>query len=83
MYVEFFPVTGSIMFHVRRRPADYHPRKRKKKPQQKWNKGSELMDYRYEDGYDRLPFFLELNPGMLYCKSRSSLFILRILKKVS
>ncbi|XP_071440496.1 uncharacterized protein [Hetaerina americana] len=25
---------GSIMFHVRRRPADYHPRKRKKKPQQ-------------------------------------------------
>ncbi|XP_023710210.1 uncharacterized protein LOC111865986 isoform X4 [Cryptotermes secundus] len=53
---------GSIMFHVRRRPADYHPRKRKKKPQQKWNKGSELMEYRYEDGYDRLPFFLELNP---------------------
>ncbi|XP_069688876.1 afadin isoform X3 [Periplaneta americana] len=53
---------GSIMFHVRRRPADYHPRKRKKKPQQKWNKGNELLDYRYEDGYDRLPFFLELNP---------------------
>jgi len=52
---------GSIMFHVRRRPADYHPRKRKKKPQQKWNKSSELMEYRYEDGYDRLPFFLELN----------------------
>jgi hypothetical protein len=25
-------VIGSIMFHVRRRPPDYHPRKRKKKP---------------------------------------------------
>lgn len=53
------------MFHVRRRPADYHPRKRKKKPQQKWNQqgSNELHDYRYEDGFDRLPFFLELNPG--------------------
>lgn len=27
------------------------------------------MDYRYEDGYDRLPFFLELNPGMLSYES--------------
>ncbi|KAE8746978.1 hypothetical protein FOCC_FOCC006233, partial [Frankliniella occidentalis] len=53
------------MFHVRRRPADYHPRKRKKKPQQagKWGKdGLEGMDGRYDDAYDRLPFFLELNP---------------------
>jgi len=41
------------MFHVRRRPADYHPRKRKKKPQQR-------IDYRYEDS---LPYFQELNPG--------------------
>ncbi|XP_073971174.1 adherens junction formation factor afadin isoform X13 [Rhodnius prolixus] len=58
------PMTrGSIMFHVRRRPADYHPRKRKKKPQQgKWGQHNELLDYRYEDGMDRLPFFLELNP---------------------
>ncbi|XP_014251029.1 afadin isoform X2 [Cimex lectularius] len=54
---------GSIMFHVRRRPADFHPRKRKKKPQQgKWGQHNELLDYRYEDGVDRLPFFLELNP---------------------
>ncbi|XP_063220039.1 afadin isoform X2 [Bacillus rossius redtenbacheri] len=54
---------GSIMFHVRRRPADYHPRKRKKKPQQKWNnKPSDSLDYRYEDSLDRLPYFLELNP---------------------
>lgn len=44
---------GSIMFHVRRRPADYHPRKRKKKPQQR-------LEYRYEDS---LPYFMELNPG--------------------
>lgn len=52
------------MFHVRRRPADYHPRKRKKKPQQgKWGPPNEMLDYRYEDGVDRLPFFLELNPG--------------------
>jgi hypothetical protein len=65
--VHFISVSGSIMFHVRRRPADYHPRKRKKKLQQKWNQGSsnELMEYRYEEGFDRLPFFLELNPGEL------------------
>jgi afadin len=76
--MQFFAVAGSIMFHVRRRPADYHPRKRKKKPQQKWNKGSELMEYRYEDGYDRLPFFLELNPGMLHFKWKYSLFMTNI-----
>lgn len=59
-------VIGSIMFHVRRRPADYHPRKRKKKPTHKWNQQnstSEMLEYRYEDGLDRLPFFLELNAG--------------------
>lgn len=61
-------VLGSIMFHVRRRPADYHPRKRKKKPTHKWNQQnstSEMLEYRYEDGLDRLPFFLELNAGQL------------------
>ncbi|XP_058804734.1 afadin-like isoform X2 [Phymastichus coffea] len=47
---------GSIMFHVRRRPADYVPRKRKKKPAGKWNE----LEHRYED--ERLPFLLELNP---------------------
>ncbi|XP_043275722.1 uncharacterized protein cno isoform X2 [Venturia canescens] len=47
---------GSIMFHVRRRPADYVPRKRKKKPAGKWGE----YDHRYED--ERLPFLLELNP---------------------
>lgn len=57
------------MFHVRRRPADYHPRKRKKKPTHKWsqqNSTSEMLEYRYEDGLDRLPFFLELNAGQYY-----------------
>lgn len=61
-----FLFLGSIMFHVRRRPADYHPRKRKKKPTHKWNQQnstSEMLEYRYEDGLDRLPFFLELNAG--------------------
>lgn len=38
-----FIITGSIMFHVRRRPADYMPRKRKKKPAGKWNE----LDHRY------------------------------------
>jgi len=36
-------IAGSIMFHVRRRPADYMPRKRKKKPAGKWNE----LDHRY------------------------------------
>lgn len=56
---DFSPIniSGSIMFHVRRRPADYVPRKRKKKPAGKWN---ELEHIRYED--ERLPFLLELNP---------------------
>ncbi|KAJ8680884.1 hypothetical protein QAD02_016671 [Eretmocerus hayati] len=44
------------MFHVRRRPADYVPRKRKKKPSGKWNE----LEHRYED--ERLPFLQELNP---------------------
>nr|XP_012220775.1 PREDICTED: afadin isoform X9 [Linepithema humile] len=48
-------IRRSIMFHVRRRPADYMPRKRKKKPAGKWNE----LDHRYED--ERLPFLLELN----------------------
>lgn len=80
MNIPFSIVAGSIMFHVRRRPADYHPRKRKKKIQQKWNQGSssELMEYRYEEGFDRLPFFLELNPGEL--KSKRVYFIMRNLK---
>lgn len=59
VFADNFSLSGSIMFHVRRRPADYHPRKRKKKPQQKWQRSD--LDGRYDDC---LPFFLELNPGM-------------------
>lgn len=44
------------MFHVKRKPADYVPRKRKKKPTTKWNE----YDHRYDD--ERMPFLLELNP---------------------
>jgi hypothetical protein len=33
------------------------------------------MEHRYEDGYDRLPFFLELNPGTLHFKRMSGFFI--------
>lgn len=51
------------MFHVRRRPADYHPRKRKKKPPQAGKWGKDGLEGRYDDNYERLPFFLELNPG--------------------
>lgn len=74
------------MFHVRRRPADYHPRKRKKKPTHKWNQQnstSEMLEYRYEDGLDRLPFFLELNAGqyLVYFNMYSySYFIFVILR---
>ena len=60
------------MFHVRRRPADYHPRKRKKKPQQTGKWGKDGVD-RYDDNnYERLPFFLELNPGGCSCSVRCS-----------
>lgn len=45
-------VAGSIMFHVRRRPADCAPRKRKKKP---------LGGVRGDQRGD-IPFLLELGP---------------------
>lgn len=54
------PARGSVMFHIRRRPVDYQPRKRKKKP--KSAKGDLDGGYPYGDGPERLPFFLELNP---------------------
>ncbi|XP_048521195.1 afadin isoform X3 [Dendroctonus ponderosae] len=46
------PNTGSIMFHVRRRPADCAPRKRKKKP---------LSGVRGDQRGD-VPFLMELGP---------------------
>uniref|UniRef100_T1IU86 Afadin n=1 Tax=Strigamia maritima TaxID=126957 RepID=T1IU86_STRMM len=51
------PSKGSITFHIRRRPADYQPRKRKKKP-----KTGMEMDYRYDEVAEKMPYFLELNP---------------------
>lgn len=41
--ISFVSFAGSIMFHVRKRPSDYVPRKRKKKPSGKWNE----LDYRF------------------------------------
>ncbi|XP_060518752.1 afadin isoform X6 [Cylas formicarius] len=49
------PNTGSIMFHVRRRPADCAPRKRKKKP---GALGSTRNDVRAADA----PLLIELGP---------------------
>ena len=50
-------ITGSVTFHIRRKPADFHTRKRKKKPMMKdFASESALMTE------DRLPFLLEMNP---------------------
>ncbi|XP_069950170.1 afadin-like isoform X2 [Cherax quadricarinatus] len=62
------PSRGSIMFHVRRRPADHGPRKRKKKPVKGaggGGPGGDAHDHRPRDPYflpDRLPFLIELGP---------------------
>lgn len=56
---------------MRRRPADYQPRKRKKKPKQ--TKELEQQPYPFDDfAADRLPFLLELNPGLLIFSFRLS-----------
>ncbi|XP_055943711.1 afadin-like isoform X2 [Argiope bruennichi] len=49
---------GALSFHVRRRPADYQPRKRKKKAKPT----KDDMGYRSDDGNEKLPYLLELNP---------------------
>ncbi|XP_042899757.1 afadin isoform X2 [Parasteatoda tepidariorum] len=49
---------GALSFHVRRRPADYQPRKRKKKPKPTKN---DDMSYRQDDTIEKLPYLLELN----------------------
>lgn len=64
------PSRGSIMFHVRRRPADYGPRKRKKKPIKGMGggggPGGDAHEHqRPRDPHflpDRLPFLIELGP---------------------
>jgi afadin len=51
------PNTGSIMFHVRRRPADCAPRKRKKKPGALGANATNPRDVR-----DAVPLLVELGP---------------------
>ncbi|CAG0888923.1 unnamed protein product [Darwinula stevensoni] len=48
---------GSVTFHVKRRPADYQPRRRKKKTKPGYEDGV----YRSDEEF--LPYFLELHPG--------------------
>ncbi|CAG7837489.1 unnamed protein product [Allacma fusca] len=52
---------GSIMFHVRRRPPDFHPRKRKKKPARR---ADEERGSGYRGSYDGQiePLLIELLP---------------------
>ncbi|XP_043225985.1 afadin-like isoform X3 [Amphibalanus amphitrite] len=54
------PMRGSIMFHVRRRSADYQPRKRKKKPSTPASLSEVDHSYRGHDEAS-LPFLVELN----------------------
>ncbi len=52
---------GVLTFHIRRRPADYQPRKRKKKPKQ--IKGEIEAGYtKYDEALERLPYLFETNP---------------------
>lgn len=52
---------GSLSFHIKRRPADYQPRKRKKKPKQ--IQGELEAGYtKYDDALDKLPYLLEVCP---------------------
>jgi len=50
-------VAGSIMFHIRKRPADMQPRKRKKKLYQS------ASSHAKEQPDDSAPFLLELRHG--------------------
>ncbi|CAL4163959.1 unnamed protein product, partial [Meganyctiphanes norvegica] len=51
---------GSIMFHVRRRPADHGPRKRKKKPIKVGEEHQRSRDPHFLP--DKLPFLVEIGP---------------------
>lgn len=53
-----FLISGSIMFHVRRRPADCAPRKRKKKPGALGTTQSSAREGRG----DACPLLVELGP---------------------
>jgi len=51
------------MFHVRRRPPDYHPRKRKKKPGRRADEEG-LSGYRGSYDGQLEPLLIELLPGI-------------------
>jgi afadin len=52
---------GVLTFHIRRRPSDYQPRKKKKKPKQ--IKGEMDAGYtKYDEALERLPYLSETNP---------------------
>ena len=52
---------GVLTFHIRRRPSDYQPRKKKKKPKQ--IKGEAEAGYtKYDEALERLPYLFETNP---------------------
>lgn len=52
---------GVLTFHIRRRPSDYQPRKKKKKPKQ--IKGESDAGYtKYDEALERLPYLFETNP---------------------
>ncbi|XP_054164184.1 afadin-like [Oppia nitens] len=52
---------GVLTFHIRRRPADYQPRKKKKKPKQ--IKGEMEAGFtKYDESLEKLPYLVETNP---------------------
>lgn len=57
-----FPASrGTITFHIRRRPADYQPRKRKKKPKMKGELDAGFN--KFDKILDKVPYLVEVNPN--------------------
>ena len=58
----YFP--GTITFHVRAKPTDFYPRKRKKKPGMKDMQSADsaaLLNQQQQKQLEALPFFFEVN----------------------
>ncbi|XP_076371722.1 afadin-like [Tachypleus tridentatus] len=53
---------GSLTFHIKRRPMDYQPRKRKKK--QMYSKDNSDSSSQSDDSVGQMPCLLEINPDM-------------------
>ena len=51
--IKSLSVSGTITFHVRRKPADFYPRKRKKKPLSHFTSDTAMMN--------EIPMLVELN----------------------